>query len=144
MKQITNMKARNTTMNRNFLATISAVSILLGTSSVSLGQVAGSRQIGVAMAELREITTGWSVKRQILGQTIYNDKNENIGKVDDVIVAPDPAISYAIVGAGGFLGVGKHDVAVPVNQFKAVDRSLVLAGASKDALMAMPAFEYAR
>jgi sporulation protein YlmC with PRC-barrel domain len=96
------------------------------------------------MAELREITTGWSVKRQILGQTIYNDKNENIGKVDDVIVAPDPAISYAIVGAGGFLGVGKHDVAVPVNQFKAVDRSLVLAGASKDALMAMPAFEYAR
>jgi hypothetical protein len=88
MKQITNMKASNTTMNRNFLATISAVSILLGTSSVSLGQVAGSRQIGVAMAELREITTGWSVKRQILGQTIYNDKNENIGKVDDVIVAP--------------------------------------------------------
>ena len=144
MKQITNMKASNTTMNRNFLATISAVSILLGTSSVSLGQVAGSRQIGVAMAELREITTGWSVKRQILGQTIYNDKNENIGKVDDVIVAPDKAISYAIVGAGGFLGVGKHDVAVPVNQFKAVDGSLVLAGASKDALMAMPAFEYAR
>jgi sporulation protein YlmC with PRC-barrel domain len=131
-------------MNRNFVATITAVSILLGTSSVSLGQVAGSRQIGVAMAELREITTGWSVKRQILGQTIYNDKNENIGKVDDVIVAPDKAISYAIVGAGGFLGVGKHDVAVPVNQFKAVDGSLVLAGASKDALMAMPAFEYAR
>lgn len=131
-------------MNRNFIATITAVSILLGTSGVCLAQVAGSTQIGVAMAELREVTTGWSAKRQILGQTIYNDNNEKIGKVDDIIVAPDKAISYAIVGAGGFLGVGKHDVAVPVNQFKAVDGSLVLAGASKDALMAMPAFEYAR
>ena len=97
----------------------------------------------MAVAELREITTGWSAKRQILGQTVYNDKAEKVGKVDDIIVAPDKAISYAIVGAGGFLGVGKLDVAIPVNQFKADDGKLVLAGASKDALKAMPEFEYA-
>jgi hypothetical protein len=66
-----------------------------------------------------------------------------VGKVDDIIVAPNKAISYAIVGAGGFLNVGTHDVAIPVNQFKVADGKLVLAGASKDALKAMPAFEYA-
>lgn len=32
--------------------------------------------------------------------------------------APDKSVSYAIVGAGGFAGTGKHDVAIPVNQFK--------------------------
>ena len=74
---------------------------------------------------------------------LYNDKDEKVGKVDDIIIAPDKAVSYAIVGAGGFLGVGKHDVAIPVNQFKAMDGKLVLAGASKGALKAMPEFEYA-
>jgi sporulation protein YlmC with PRC-barrel domain len=130
-------------MERNILIATTAVSVLLGASNASLSQVAGSTQLGIAMAELREITTGWSAKRQILSQTVYNDKDEKVGKVDDIIVAPNKAISYAIVGAGGFLNVGKHDVAIPVNQFKAVDGKLVLAGASKDALKAMPAFEYA-
>jgi sporulation protein YlmC with PRC-barrel domain len=130
-------------MKRNTLIAMTAISILLGASSASLSQVAGSTQLGVAMAELREITTGWSAKRQILGQTVYNDKDEKVGRVDDVIIAPNKAISYAIVGAGGFLNVGKHDVAIPVNQFKVADGKLLLAGASKDALKAMPAFEYA-
>jgi sporulation protein YlmC with PRC-barrel domain len=131
-------------MKRNILLAMTAVSVLLGASNASLGQVVGSTQLGVAMAELREVTTGWSAKRQILGQTVYNDKDEKIGKVDDIIVAPDKAISYAIIGAGGFLNVGKHDVAIPVNQFKTEAGKLVLAGASKDALKAMPPFEYAQ
>jgi sporulation protein YlmC with PRC-barrel domain len=130
-------------MHRKILTASAAVSILLGAASVSFGQVAGSTQLGIAMAELREITTGWSAKRQILGKTVYNEKNEKVGKVDDIIVAPDKAISYAIIGAGGFLNVGKHDVAIPVNQFKTAGGKLVLAGATKDALKAMPAFEYA-
>lgn len=130
-------------MRRNILITMTAVSVLLSATGASLGQVAGSTQLGVAVEELREVATGWSAKRQIMGQTVYNDKDEKVGKVDDIIIAPDKAVSYAIVGAGGFLGVGKHDVAIPVNQFKAMDGKLVLAGASKDALKAMPEFEYA-
>ena len=130
-------------MKRKILTSMIAISILLGATGASIGQVAGSTQFGVAVAELREIATGWSAKRQILGQTVYNDKTEKVGKVDDIIVAPDKAVSYAIIGAGGFVGVGKHDVAIPVSQFKADDGKLILAGASKDALKAMPEFEYA-
>ena len=40
--------------------------------------------------------------------------------------------------------MGKHDVAVPVSQFKLNDGKLVLAGATPDALKAMPAFEYSK
>lgn len=105
-------------MRQNILITMTAVSVLLSATGASLGQVAGSTQLGVAVEELREVATGWSAKRQILGQTVYNDKDEKVGKVDDIIIAPDKAVSYAIVGAGGFLGVGKHDVAIPVNQSK--------------------------
>ena len=124
-------------------ATVSAA--LLGAIGASQGQqVVGSTQLGVAVAELRDVTVGWSAKRQILGKSIYNDKGEVIGKADDIIVAPDKAVSYAIIGAGGFLGVGKHDVAIPVSQLKQSDGKFVLAGATKEAIKAMPPFEYAR
>ena len=54
----------------------------------------------------------------ILGKAVYNENNEKIGKVQDLIVTPDNSISYAIIGVGGFLGVGEHYVAVPVNEIK--------------------------
>jgi sporulation protein YlmC with PRC-barrel domain len=132
-------------MERKIFTAIAAASFLLAGATTSIGQqVVGSTQLGVAVAELREVTAGWSAKRQILGKTIYNDSGDGIGKVDDIIVAPDKAVSYAIIGAGGFLGVGRHDVAIPVGQLKQQsDGKFVLAGATKDALKAMPPFEYA-
>jgi sporulation protein YlmC with PRC-barrel domain len=80
----------------------------------------------------------------VLGKSVLNDKNERIGSVDDIVIAPDKAVSYAIVGVGGFLGAGRHDVAIPVSQIKLVNDDFVLAGATRDALKSMPRFEYAR
>jgi sporulation protein YlmC with PRC-barrel domain len=132
-------------MKRKVLTAIAAASVLLTGATTSISQqVVGSTQLGVAVAELRDVTTGWSAKRQVLGKTVFNDGGDRIGKVDDIIVAPDKAVSYAIIGAGGFLGVGRHDVAIPVGQLKQQsDGKFVLAGATKDALKAMPPFEYA-
>lgn len=119
-------------------------SIALTVLSVSRAQVAGSTVVGISIAEAREVASGWSAKRQILGQPVFNDKDERVGSIDDIIVAPDKAVSYAIINAGGFIGLTKHDVAIPVSQLKLVDNKLILAGASKDALRASPPFEYAR
>ena len=132
-------------MKRSIAIAATAGAVLFGAISAPQGQqIVGSTQLGVAVAELRDVTVGWSAKRQILGQSIYNDKGEAIGKADDIIIAPDKAVSYAIIGAGGFLGVGKHDVAIPVSQLKQSDGNIVLAGATKEAIKAMPPFEYAR
>ena len=87
---------------------------------------------------------GWSVKKQILGQNVYNEQNQRVGKIDDLIIAPDTAVSFVIVGAGGFVGLGRHDVAVPVTQLKQQDGKFVLPGATKEAIKALPKFEYAR
>jgi sporulation protein YlmC with PRC-barrel domain len=119
-------------------------SIALTAPTISHAQVAGSTLIGVSVAEMRDVTSGWSAKRQILGQPVFNDKDERVGSIDDIIVAPDKAISYAIINAGGFIGLTKHDVAIPVSQLKLADNKLVLTGATKEALRASPPFEYAR
>jgi hypothetical protein len=121
-------------------------SIALMPSIIAQGQVGGSAVLGVTALELREVATlGWSAKRQVIGQPVFNDKSERIGTVDDIVIAPDMARSYAIIGVGGFLGVGKRDVLIRLSQLaRQGDGSLVLVGATKDALRALPSFEYAR
>jgi sporulation protein YlmC with PRC-barrel domain len=128
------------------MKSVSAMSmtlLLIATAPCIAQQVVGSTQLGVAYAELRDVTTGLSTKKQVLGKKVFNDNGETVGKIDDIIVSPDKAVSYAIVGAGGFLGVGRHDVAIPVNQLKEDGGRFILAGATKDAIKAMPEFEYA-
>jgi sporulation protein YlmC with PRC-barrel domain len=117
--------------------------LAIAVPAISQAQVAGSTFLGSSYTELRDVALGWSAKRQILGHPVYNDLNERIGSIDDVIVTTDKSVSYAIINAGGFLAMTKHDVAVPVAELKLVGDKLVLAGATKDALKAAPPFEYA-
>ena len=58
--------------------------------------------------------------------------------------SPDSASSYAIIGVGGFLGLGERQVAVPANHLKHTEGRIVLPDATKDALQAMPSFQYAK
>lgn len=99
--------------------------------------------IGVTVTELTDVVKGWSVKKKVLGQLVYNDKDEKIGAIDDLIVAADRTVGYAIVGAGGFLGIDRHDIAVPVKQFQIKDGKFILPGAEKDTVKKMPPFKYA-
>jgi sporulation protein YlmC with PRC-barrel domain len=117
--------------------------IALTAPAISQAQVAGSTLLGMSYGELRDVTLGWSAKRQILGHPVYNNMDERVGSVDDIIVRTDKSISYAIINAGGFLAVAKHNVAVPVSQFQLNGDKLVLPGATRDALKAAPEFEYA-
>lgn len=128
-------------MKRTRMLMLAAIALMA--PAIAQAQVAGSTLVGVAAAELRDVTLGWSAKRKVLGQAVFNDKDERIGSVDDIVIAPDKAVSYVIVNAGGFIGVTKHDVAVPVAQLKQLDGKLVLPSATKEALKATPPFEYA-
>jgi len=110
----------------------------------SVAQTAGSSVVSVSVAEVKEVAKGWSAKKQILGKDVYNDTGDKIGEVSDLIVAPNKSLSYAIIGVGGFLGIGERDVAVPVSKFQQQMGKIVLKGATKDALKAAPEFKYAK
>jgi hypothetical protein len=118
--------------------------LAMASSAVLHAQVAGSTLLAVSVTEAREVADGWSAKRQILGRAVFNDQNQKIGAVDDIIISPDKSVTYAIIGAGGFLGVARHNVAIRVNQLTVDGDKLVLPGATKEALKQAPEFEYAR
>ena len=110
----------------------------------ALGQVAGSTTLGVTVEEQKSLVVGWSAKKHILGEAVYNSSDEKIGAVEDLIITPEKAVSYAIVGTGGFLGIDRHDVAIPIGQLKLQGDKLMLPGATKEGLKALPQFEYAK
>jgi hypothetical protein len=108
-------------------------------------QTAGETDLGVTTLELKDVIKGWSARHHLLDQDVYNDKGEKIGEIEDLIVTPERNVSYGIVSTGGFLGMGSHDVAIPAKQFQMGEKGrLLLPGATKEKLRAMPAFEYSR
>jgi sporulation protein YlmC with PRC-barrel domain len=118
--------------------------LLLGAIPVvAAPPVAGEVPLGLSVQEAKLVAIGLSAKKQILGSSVYSDKGENVGKVEDVIVTPEGEVSVAIVSVGGFLGIGAHNVAVPVRQLKLESDKFVLSGASKEALKKLPEFRYA-
>ncbi len=116
---------------------------LMVSSAAGWAQQAGSTTV-VAVAAYKEVVDGWSIKKQLIGATVYNEEAKKVGKITDVIVAPDATVSYAIVSAGGFVGLGRHDVAVPIGNFKVAEEEnkLVLPGATKDMIKGLPEFKY--
>lgn len=109
---------------------------------VAAAPVAGRAVLGVTVAETQLVAKGYRASK-LLNQDVYNDTGDKIGKVDDLVLSPDGTLSTAVVNVGGFLGLGKHLVAIPVRQFAHIAPRAVLPKASKEELKALPKFEYA-
>jgi sporulation protein YlmC with PRC-barrel domain len=82
--------------------------------------------------------SGWSVKDKIIGTAVYNENDDKIGDISDVVLAPDGKAVYYVIGAGGFLGVGTHDVAIPFDKVNQTGERMILQGYTKDQLKALP------
>ncbi len=56
------------------------------------------------------------------GLNVYNQANEKIGDIRELIFSRDGQVAAAVIGVGGFLGVGEHSVAVPFDQIRFMDQ----------------------
>ena len=90
-----------------------------------------------------QLASGYRASK-LSGAEVYNRNKDNIGTLDDLIVSPGgDRGTYAILSVGGFLGMGKHLVAVPFNDLQVDNRRVVLPDATKKSLEALPEFKYA-
>jgi sporulation protein YlmC with PRC-barrel domain len=80
-------------------------------------------------------------------QSVYDPSDSKIGDVSDLLIQPDGKIAAAMVGVGGFLGIGEKDVAVPFEAIKTTTKDnkvYLIMNTSKDALKSAPGFKYDR
>ncbi len=80
---------------------------------------------------------------KLSGATVYNRDKDRIGTVDDLIVSPSDRNAFAILSVGGFLGMGKHYVAVPLSNLQITNKQIILPDATKASLESLPEFKYA-
>ncbi|HZZ00488.1 MAG TPA: PRC-barrel domain-containing protein [Candidatus Baltobacteraceae bacterium] len=106
--------------------------------------MAGVAPLAITVEQLHLVAVGYRATK-IIGAPVYNERNENVGKVVDFVVTPKEYVSFVVVGVGGFLGIiGGKDVAIPASRFKGLNARIVLTGATKQALMALPPFIFAQ
>jgi sporulation protein YlmC with PRC-barrel domain len=67
---------------------------------------------------------------KIVGLSVYNNNNESIGSISELLADKSGNIKAVVIGVGGFLGVGEHLVAVPFDQVKFVNEPVAYTGAS--------------
>jgi sporulation protein YlmC with PRC-barrel domain len=67
---------------------------------------------------------------KVVGLNVYNDKNESVGSINDLLTDKSGNIKAVVIGVGGLLGVGEHLVAVSFDKVKFVDEPIVYTGAA--------------
>ena len=55
---------------------------------------------------------------KVIGLYVYNDANERLGSINELLMDSSGKVSKAVIGVGGFLGIGESDVAVNYDQLK--------------------------
>jgi sporulation protein YlmC with PRC-barrel domain len=67
---------------------------------------------------------------KVVGLSVYNDNNESIGSINDLLTDKSGNIKAVVIGVGGFLGMGSQLVAVPFDKIKFVNEPVAYTGAA--------------
>lgn len=83
----------------------------------------------VALSDTSSLQGNWRASK-LAGLSVYNDKNESVGSINDLLTDKSGNIKAVVIGVGGFLGVGEHLVAVPFDKVKFVNEPVAYSTAS--------------
>jgi sporulation protein YlmC with PRC-barrel domain len=128
--------------DRALYALVTIVAILGLLLLVLNGKPALSQGVQLVKVDVSLVGKGYRASK-LIGANVTNDKNESIGKIDDLVIDSN-RVMYGVLQVGGFLGVGSRLVAVPYDSLKIDEggRKVVLPGASKDELKKLTEFKY--
>jgi sporulation protein YlmC with PRC-barrel domain len=103
---------RNSMTMKYLAAALLTTALLTGTAAAQTAAPSGDRP--AASAGQRD---GWRASK-LAGVDVYNEANEKIGDINDVIIDKSGKVAHVILGVGGFLGMGEHYVAVGYDKLK--------------------------
>jgi sporulation protein YlmC with PRC-barrel domain len=108
-----------------------AASALLATVAVAQTPTATGDRANMAPAAASDSSfQGTWRASKIVGVSVYNDNNESLGSINDLLTDKNGNIKGVVLGVGGFLGVGEHLVAVPYDKIKFVNEPVAYTGVS--------------
>ena len=67
---------------------------------------------------------------KLIGLNVYNDQNEKLGDISEILLDKSGKIDGVVIGVGGFLGMGKHDILVQLDKLKFINEPVKTTSAS--------------
>ena len=128
------MKLEETLMITKYLASALVISAL--GVNFAAAQTATRTDAAAVSATHRE--GEWRASK-LVGVDVYNDANEKIGDISEIILDKSGKVANVIIGVGGFLGMGEHYVAVGYDKLKWVNEPVRSASTASDRPAAAPA-----
>jgi sporulation protein YlmC with PRC-barrel domain len=130
-------------MNKLAIATVIAATVIGAASAqeTKTTGVASPTQTQVLIAIPPNVTTITNFYKQ----NVYDASDVKIGEINDVLLDNDGHVGAFIIGAGGFLGMGEKNVAVPFNSVRATQRDgkwWLTMNATKESLKSAPGYTY--
>jgi PRC-barrel domain len=120
---------------------LAAVAFLAASPSAPAFSQGAPQTVTLMKVDPASLATGYRTSK-VVGSTVVNETNETVGTIDDLIVTPAEKVPFAVLSVGGFLGMGSKYVVVPFSSLQVKDKQMVLPGATKDSLKALPEFKY--
>lgn len=125
-----------------FAMVVSAVIVVTTLTTGTVRAQGTAQSITTSRVDVVQLASGYRASK-VVGATVYNENNDKIGTIDDLIVNPKDSATYVVLSVGGFLGMGTHLVAVPFSSLQVAGKQMLLRGGTKDSLKALPEFRYA-
>ena len=122
------------------LAAMAALTACLTGTVLAQGAL---QTLSVMTIDTTTLQSGYRASK-VIGANVVNEAKEVVGKIDDLIIAPSDKIPFAVISVGGFLGVGTKYVVVQASLLEISSTTILLPGATKEALKALPPYEYSK
>jgi sporulation protein YlmC with PRC-barrel domain len=103
------------------LVTIRAAA-LISSSAVAQTATPAAKDTPAA-AEVKAKGIHWRSSK-LIGVNVYNDQNEKLGDINEIILDPTGKVMGYVIGVGGFLGVGEHDILIEPAKIKFVNEPM--------------------
>ena len=120
---------------------IIAATVAAGLAGPAAFAQGAPQTVAITKVDPHALATGYRTSK-VVGSTVYNEANETVGKVDDLIVTRNEKVPFAVLSVGGFLGMGTKYVVVPFSSLQVENKRMVLPGATKESLKSLPDFKY--
>jgi len=104
-------------MLSKFLAAAVLGSALIAAPALAQNKMSNSSSNAASTNQTASAAGLWQGSK-LINMNVYNDQNEKIGSIKELMVDKSGKIDMAVIGVGGFLGMGERDVAVKFSELK--------------------------
>ncbi|WP_128926437.1 PRC-barrel domain-containing protein [Bradyrhizobium guangxiense] len=108
---------------KSFLAVALLSTAVVGGAAFAQSAQPADRAAPAATAQPADkmmLKGNWRASK-LMGLNVYNEANEKLGDINELLVDKNGKINAVVIGIGGFLGMGEHDIAVSMDKLEFVE-----------------------